>query len=506
MTPSQTRITPDSFLTKVGTSKDGEPIIVYFVPGNPGVVSYYHYFLALVASNLSSSESAASSSSFAPAVVAAPLACGAAPQQQEQRARSYESSTRSCGQSSTNSSGSSAASRDGRAGFKSRINSVRRRKSKEVETRERDEEEEKEEEEKVDEGSLSTKREEILNYPNTNSEESYLITGRSLAGFEIEEEGAASAGLSSCRATFSFTDKMHGLAAQVEYVEDNLAQFVRKYQRKVTAAATEAALAAGQEKDAVSVRKPRPKVILLGHSVGAYISMELLRNRKEREKTRAVKAEDDAGASSDRGKGDDEEVEMDIIGGLMLFPAVVDIAKSPSGKTMTTLLNIPYLHIIASLVAKGLMSLFPSPIVRRLIRYVLKGAPDDPVDTTIAFLKSRTGVQQALYLTAEEMEQIGADKWSDEIWGISEEYKPSDDAKSQLTKLVFYFGRNDHWVAEKTRDEIIQARASQGGRGPKMVVCEDGIEHAFCIRHNEIMADKVSGYIREIVNDYRSRE
>ncbi|EEP79388.1 predicted protein [Uncinocarpus reesii 1704] len=488
MDPSKTRITPNSFLTKVGSSKDGDPIIVYFIPGNPGVVSYYHYFLSLVASNLSSSSSASDAfASLASAELEKRTGAGAANSAPES---SSSSSTRS--EQHVNSS-----SDEGRRKFKI----MRRRSSKKVK---RNDGGHPHDDEKSDHKSLSSRKDELWKcHPNTNSEESFLITGRSLAGFEIDD--GASYISSYLLSTFSATDEIHSLRDQVEFVESNLGKFVRRYQDKITAAATAVAVAAGQKKDAVNIRRPRPKVILLGHSMGAYISMEILRRRRERELKRAAETRE-AGMSSDSHSGGDGEVEMDIIGALMLFPAVVDIAKSPSGKKMTTLGYIPYLDILTSLAMKGLMSATPAPVLRRWVRHVMKDPPDDALDTTIAFLKSRTGIRQALHLAAEEMEQIGPDKWSDEIWGISEQHKPSHDVKSHLTKLVFYFGRNDHWVAEKTRDEVIQARSAKGGRGPKMLICDDGIEHGFCIRHNEIMADKVSGFIREIVDDYRAKK
>ena len=98
-------------------------------------------------------------------------------------------------------------------------------------------------------------------------------------------------------------------------------------------------------------------------------------------------------------------------------------------------------------------------------------------ETTCAFLKSRSGVRQALHLGADEMQTITSDKWSDDIWGIPSVEEP-------LAKLFFYFGRGDHWVAERTRDEIIAVRGRQsakGGGGPTMMVCEDGLPHAFCL-------------------------
>lgn len=90
-------------------------------------------------------------------------------------------------------------------------------------------------------------------------------------------------------------------------------------------------------------------------------------------------------------------------------------------------------------------------------------------------------------MAADEIHEIGADKWSDEIWGLTNPSEISNQQTNKLTKLVFYFGRNDHWVAEKTREEIIRARSPKvenletAGQGPTMMVCDDGIIHGFCV-------------------------
>jgi Lipid-droplet associated hydrolase len=75
-------------------------------------------------------------------------------------------------------------------------------------------------------------------------------------------------------------------------------------------------------------------------------------------------------------------------------------------------------------------------------------------------------------MAADEMRDISNDKWSDEVWGTAS-------SGSRLPNLIFYFGRNDHWVAERTRNKIIATRGVHGG--PKLIVCEDGLPHAFCI-------------------------
>ncbi len=54
-----------------------------------------------------------------------------------------------------------------------------------------------------------------------------------------------------------------------------------------------------------------PKVILMGHSVGAYILLELIKNHPKR---------------IEEGKED-----FDLIGGVLLFPTITHIAQSPLG-------------------------------------------------------------------------------------------------------------------------------------------------------------------------------
>lgn len=136
--------------------------------------------------------------------------------------------------------------------------------------------------------------------------------------------------------------------------------------------------------------------------------------------------------------------------------------------------------------------LLPDALLRGLIKNVMGSPPDSAVETTAAFIKSKCGVRQALHMASDEMQTITSDKWGDDVWGVSTASEP-------LTRLFFYFGRNDHWVAERTRDEIIDLRGRVEG-GPTMSVCELGLPHAFCLRHNDIMAEKVADMVMDIVS------
>ncbi|KAH3577857.1 hypothetical protein KXV22_006764 [Aspergillus fumigatus] len=271
----------------------------------------------------------------------------------------------------------------------------------------------------------------------------FQIYGHSLGGFELEQHED----LDGRKRLFDLED-------QICYVQEKLDEF----------------LAGGETKQ---------KVILVGHSVGAYIAMEILRRHRERSDAKVRTGADKA--------------DFDIVGGIMLFPTVVDIAKSPSGQKLTRLLYfIPQLALVVGFLARVLAMLLPDALLRGLIKNVMGSPPDSAVETTAAFIKNKCGVRQALHMASDEMQTITSDKWGDDVWGVSTASEP-------LTRLFFYFGRNDHWVAERTRDEIIDLRGRVEG-GPTMSVCELGLPHAFCLRHNDIMAEKVADMVMDIVS------
>ncbi|KAJ5794855.1 hypothetical protein N7457_001454 [Penicillium paradoxum] len=276
--------------------------------------------------------------------------------------------------------------------------------------------------------------------------QSFQIYGCSLGGFEIDEQSSSS----------PHNGADLDLESQICFVQEKLATLMGD---------------TAIDQSNLDV-KPRRKVILIGHSVGAYIAMEILRRHRE---------------ASPRSN-------FDIVGGTMLFPTVKDIAASPSGQKLTTLLSIiPRLAVVVGLFARLLTFLLSASLLRSAVRFVMDDPPVHALDATCAFLKSRGGVRQALHMAADEMRTITSDKWSDDVWGAAS-------AREPIAKLFFYFGRNDHWVAEQTRDEIVAIRGQKGEQvGPTMVVCEEGLPHAFCLKHSDVMARKVAGMIEQIM-------
>jgi len=110
------------------------------------------------------------------------------------------------------------------------------------------------------------------------------------------------------------------------------------------------------------------------------------------------------------------------------------------------------------------------------------------------------------HMGCDEMKQITVDKWDTEVWGA---VHPSP-TKVPRPKLFFYFGENDHWVADHTRDDLMRCR----GRGessddwrPWMEIDKLEIPHGFCIYHSMPVAEKVKEYVDTMVRlDIESSE
>lgn len=139
--------------------------------------------------------------------------------------------------------------------------------------------------------------------------------------------------------------------------------------------------------------RSNPKVILMGHSVGCYMLLEIIKEHRK--------------------IVEDGEQDFDLIGGILLFPTIMHIAKSPLGmvfgvrtlKSLSSLqlnlalnqkiLQIPHFPVIMGTIAKTLSSLVPESFLHRLVKLVTR-FPEHAANTTTSFIKSPMGVRQAL--------------------------------------------------------------------------------------------------------------
>lgn len=162
----------------------------------------------------------------------------------------------------------------------------------------------------------------------------------------------------------------------------------------------------------------------------------------------------------------------------------------------------------------------PIALVTWLVQ-MITSMPPAGAGVTAQFLQSKYGVWQALHMAKDELSQLTHDKWSDEFWGTPatldsavqksaavEAGKPvqgQSSAGNSHTQLYFYWGSDDHWIAQDTRDKIIATRARVEGlagsdRKPTMEIDSHGIGHAFCLSEagNQIVAAKCADWIIDL--------
>ncbi|KAK4548431.1 hypothetical protein LTR36_009341 [Oleoguttula mirabilis] len=297
------------------------------------------------------------------------------------------------------------------------------------------------------------------------------IYGSSLAGFEISNDPP--------RPIAAHNGPPYGLDEQIEISAMRLLDTVKQINDT-----------AGPDAE------PFP-VVLIGHSVGAYMLLEII----ARWQSMANIAE--------------SKTAMNIAGGICLFPTVVDIAKSPTGQRMAPLLRIPGFSLLIHLIAKLLFSCMPIFLMIRLVQ-IITFMPYNAAKTTAAFIQSKHGVRQALFMAHHEMVQMSHDKWSDDLWGVRPLQEAASTAMGKSVvkpaarlRLYFYWGRDDHWIECATRNKLIRTRGRTrlGRRGsvgeenkPLMEIDRNGVPHGFCIRHSEVIAEKVAEYVTEIAN------
>ena len=178
---------------------------------------------------------------------------------------------------------------------------------------------------------------------NDSSDACFHICGHSYGGFEISPQTAKK-------------DEPLGLDEQIEYQEDQLMTYAKKYQ---------------------TPSKRSLKVILVGHSVGSYVLLELIQRHLH-----AVEQSS-------------EVEDFDLIGGILLFPTIAEIGQSPVGRLARLVLPLPGFARIMGTLAQGLTYMLPSTVVTRLVRLITR-FPDYAVKTTMALLQSPLGVRQAL--------------------------------------------------------------------------------------------------------------
>jgi pimeloyl-ACP methyl ester carboxylesterase len=114
--------------------------------------------------------------------------------------------------------------------------------------------------------------------------------------------------------------------------------------------------------------QPDRRVILMGHSMGAYIFMEMIQRRRAQAKQAGT-----------------------IIGAIGVFPGVVHLARSEGGQRAQQLRAIPGLAILAIFFVR-LLSFLPTSSLLALVKMFL-GYPEQAAMTTVCWIKKNFNVE-----------------------------------------------------------------------------------------------------------------
>jgi pimeloyl-ACP methyl ester carboxylesterase len=274
------------------------------------------------------------------------------------------------------------------------------------------------------------------------------LYGKDLGGFSEDDHAQP----------FSVQNPPYVLEAQIRLVFDDVAS------RRI------------QENSPNRRGNPYDFVVLMGHSVGAYMALEIFHRHMKDPSTAP---------------------HLVLRHGFLLFPTVTHIAHSPSGQRLDFVRLRPWLGNITQAAVFGFLSLWRQETLQWIVQNVLGFSPK-AAEVTAKFLKSRDAVYQALSMGKDEMTVIGEDKWEDELWEVSGE---AEAHRLEVPKFYFFFGKNDHWVSDKFREAFIKTRTSHGKGKVSIAIDEGNIQHAFCTKEHTsvLVAETVKSWISEIL-------
>jgi pimeloyl-ACP methyl ester carboxylesterase len=302
----------------------------------------------------------------------------------------------------------------------------------------------------------------------------FLIAGFSLGGFDVSASAHSEAIRGLQYPPDSPNGPIYGLRDQVDLTY-----------RRVDALVSSLRQAESRNDGAV-------RVILIGHSVGAYIALEVIRRLHE-ERSKVV-------------RGSNASSAYIVSGAILLTPTVIDIAKSSYGRIVTPLLTYaPFLDNMTQWAVWGLLKTLPSSTLEGLVGK-LTGMRGEKLQTTLRWLSSERGVKQTIFMGGQEMREIGSDTWGEEVWGADGNIEGEVGEEGwRVPRLVLYFAQKDYWIDNATRDEIVKARGKmkeqevEGKSWPRIEIEESGrLVHGWCIEQSKEVAEKAQKSIQEI--------
>lgn len=307
------------------------------------------------------------------------------------------------------------------------------------------------------------------------------IHGRDLAGFRDDAP-----------APFTVQSQPYDVEGQIRAVTGYIASLRRTPGGAVS-----------ESSDGISANKtgsppPYDLVIIAGHSVGAYIALEIFHRNQHNN-------------SDSNNTASKQPLLPRLQAGILLFPTVTHIAHSRAGRRLARLAAYPPIFSLALVLARLALFFLPAWLLRLFCARVMGFSAQAARVTADDFLKSRGGVRQSLHLGRDEMRVIAEEKWDEALWDVvpppagssssSSSSASSSSPRRASPKFFFWFGQNDHWVADDSRDRFIRAREKQVRNGDARIeIDRTGLPHAFCTtaKNSEAVAARTAEWLREV--------
>ncbi|XP_026551135.1 lipid droplet-associated hydrolase isoform X2 [Pseudonaja textilis] len=190
------------------------------------------------------------------------------------------------------------------------------------------------------------------------------------------------------------------------------------------------------------------KLVLIGHSIGSYFVLEIMKHSPE----------------------------LEILRSILLFPTIERMAESPQGRLLTPLLcQLRYILYIPIYLA----TLLPERVKSFLVRFALNQQKwnDQTLVTTITNLLNMDCIANIMYLASQEMRSV--------------KERDNSTIKQHLNKLIFYYGTTDSWCPLQYYEEMKMEFLDGDIR-----ICEKGIRHSFVLDSSKEMAEMIVGWIQ----------
>ena len=184
-----------------------------------------------------------------------------------------------------------------------------------------------------------------------------------------------------------------------------------------------------------SFTEDRPRLVVMGHSVGAYMALQVLQKRPHK---------------------------VDRI--FLLFPTLSHISQGSNlGRFSSVVTSFPGGAEVAALFVFIMRFLLPIPLLALFVRFA-HAVPGPHLSTTLAKFFNPASVQSFVHLAKYEFKEIRD--------------LDADTLTKYAKRVTAYYALNDRWVPKFAREQVMRIINQNGGES---FICNEGLPHAFSL-------------------------